>query len=112
MNWVEEQKKRKIGEERQNAEGKIRLEKERVDHLLNQATALRQANEIRIFVQTMRQSNLRSDSPVTKQEFQKWETCATEQADRLDPIKSGTFRTKSFEEKNNEKNSQKEVKKI
>lgn len=94
---IEEERKRKIEEERRFREHQIKLEKERVEHLLSQATALRQANEIRTFIETLRQENFNSEKLLPVQEFQEWEAWATAQADNLDPIKSGKFKLRPEE---------------
>lgn len=93
----EEDRQRLLEEERKARERRIRLEKQRVDHLLGQATALRQAEEIRTYVGAVRLANMASLQPVPPEEFRDWSEWALAQADRIDPVKSGAFRIRPDE---------------
>ncbi len=78
--------------ERQERERRARIEKERIDRLLNDARALKQANEIRAYVEAVRASMLTSQNSVESTQLDSWCAWANAQADRLDPIKSKRFR--------------------
>jgi len=78
--------------ERQERERKARIEKERIDRLLNDARALKQANEIRAYVEAVRVSMLTLENSVESTVLNSWCAWANTEADRLDPIKSRRFR--------------------
>jgi len=88
----ENERNRILEEERKRCEHQEKLEKQRVDHLLVQANALRQAVEIRSFVDAARRMNMQAENPVSQQEFEKWAEWALAQANRIDPVFSGQFR--------------------
>lgn len=92
-----EERKRKTEEERKRREHQAKLEKQRVDYLLGQSTALRQAGEIRAYVDAVRQANAISDNPMSPGEFEQWVEWALAQADRIDPIRSGQYRVRIHE---------------
>jgi hypothetical protein len=66
------------------------LEQKRIDGLLGQANALRQARDIRSYVADVRASVASSES-VASDELGNWSSWAIAQADRIDPVKSGAF---------------------
>lgn len=76
--------------ERQRLE---RLEKTRVGRLLEQARSLREAEEIRAYVSAVRERQSALDDPLSGSGFQQWADWALAQADRIDPVLSGGFRT-------------------
>jgi hypothetical protein len=78
--------------ERQERERWARIEKERIDRLLNDARALKQANEIRAYVEAVRVSMLTLENSVESTVLNSWCAWANTEADRLDPIKSRRFR--------------------
>jgi hypothetical protein len=90
---AEESRKRE--EERQRLERKriASLEKARIGRLLTQAHALRQANEIRHYAAAVREIQPQLERPLGKADLRSWIAWALEQADRIDPIVSGLFRT-------------------
>lgn len=90
----EETRKRKAEAERRERERLAQLEKERIDRLLSEATSLRQANDIRTYVSTVKTA-VGSSSEFTLEELERWCTWALAQADRIDPIKSRAFLKKS-----------------
>ena len=65
----------------------------RVRRLLAQAKALREAQEIRAYVSAVRDRQATLDDPLSEAEFQDWANWALSQADRIDPVLSGSFRT-------------------
>lgn len=91
---LEKKERERIAEEqRQAEERRIRNEKARIDHLLAHAGALKQATEIRTYVETIRQANKSAPDPMSAEELQAWEEWALAQADRIDPVKSGAYKT-------------------
>ena len=88
----EEIRQRQKEAERQERARKIKLEKARIDRLLREASALRQANEIRAYVDAVRSANAISRDPVPQVELDIWVAWALAQANRIDPIATGAFR--------------------
>lgn len=90
---AQELAKRKAEEEklRLELERKIAEEQARIDRLLGEAAALRQAQDIRQYVESVR--HLVSDdlAQLPTSAMDKWVKWALEQADRIDPVKSGAF---------------------
>ena len=70
-----------------------RLEKARVGWLLAQAKALREAQEIRAYVSAVPDRQATLNDPLSKADFKNWADWALSQADGIDPILSGSFRT-------------------
>lgn len=103
---IEEIRKREEEAKRKERERRIALEKARVDRLLGDATALRQAADIRTYVEAVRQRCSDEDNPVSADELEAWASWALAQADRLDPVRSGRFvqRMKDPEEPNEDEN--------
>jgi hypothetical protein len=89
---IEDARRRKEEEERQEWERLARLEKERVDRLLADASSLRQAGDIRAYVQEVRNLCTGNAQSVSENELGVWERWALAQADQLDPVVSGRFR--------------------
>jgi len=85
---IEEARIKKEENERKEREHRIQLEQKRIERLLSHATELRQAQDIRAYVQGVK-SLLNSDAST---EFQEWERWALAQADRIDPVVSGRFK--------------------
>lgn len=80
-------------EARQAEERRIRNEQARIDHLLAQAGALKQATEIRTYVQAILEANKSAPDPMSAEELKAWQEWALAQADRIDPLKSGAYKT-------------------
>jgi hypothetical protein len=70
-----------------------RLKKARVGRLLAQAKSLREAEEIRAYVSAVRERQAALDDPLSAPGFQQRADWAHSQADRIDPVLSGSFRT-------------------
>ncbi|MEP7452743.1 hypothetical protein [Phyllobacterium sp. SB3] len=85
---IEEQRKRNVEEERLARERRIAAEKARVDRLLGEAEAFRQAADIRGYVEAVRNT---VTNEVTTEEFEKWSEWALAQANRIDPLASKRF---------------------
>jgi hypothetical protein len=86
----EQDRQRKTAAERAARERQQRIEKARVDRLLKDATAFRQANDIRRYVDALR--TLQAKEALTSpEEFDHWSAWALAQADRVDPATGGSF---------------------
>jgi hypothetical protein len=91
-------RKQQLEEERRRGERRDRLEKARVDLLLGQAQALHQAGLIRDYVRRIQALNRQAPDPMTPQELADWSGWALAQADRIDPVSSGAYKTRPPEE--------------
>ena len=78
-------------EERRAREREIEAQKERVEHLLGEALALRQASEIRAYVEAVRSANASVSTQLPEEAVEAWATWALAEADQIDPIRSGQF---------------------
>lgn len=54
---------------------------------------VREAEEIRAYVSAVRERQAALDEPLSATGFQQWADWALGQADRIDPVLSGSFRT-------------------
>ncbi len=90
-------RKRRDEEERRRRERLAKLEKARVDHLLAQAHALHQAQQIRAYVEAVRRLNAEAPEPMTPDELESWANWALAQGNRIDPVISGAFKTRPAE---------------
>lgn len=97
----EEARKRKVEAERKERERLARLERERVDRLLGEARSLRQANDIRNYVDAVRTATGQSGQ-LSQEELERWCTWALAQADRIDPIRNLKFLNLSAREAGDE----------
>jgi hypothetical protein len=88
-----EERRKEAEQRRLERERLERLEKARVGRLLAQAKSLREAEEIRAYVSAVRDRQAALDDPLSAAEFQQWADWALSQADRIDPVLSGSFRT-------------------
>jgi hypothetical protein len=94
----EERRKQQAEEERRRRERQARLEKARVDHLLGQAQALYQAGRIRDYVRKVQALNAQAPVPISSEELASWSAWALAQADRIDPVLSGAYKTRPAED--------------
>lgn len=94
---IEAERKRKAEEERRRQERLAKLEQARIDHLLGQANALHQAEQIRAYVRAVQEMNVRAPEPMSAEELQEWAGWALAQADRIDPVLSGAYKTRPAE---------------
>jgi hypothetical protein len=88
-----EERRKEAERRRLERERLERLEKARVGRLLTQAKSLREAEEIRAYVSAVRERQAALDDPLSATGFQQWADWALSQADRIDPVLSGSFRT-------------------
>jgi hypothetical protein len=86
----EELRRRKAEAERRVRERRIQLEKERIDRLLSESALLRQANDIRDYVKSVRAIAL-SQSSTSAEGVKQWCNWALREANRIDPIRSGAY---------------------
>jgi hypothetical protein len=93
----EAERRRKVEEERRRRERLAKIEKARIDHLLGQALALHQAQQIRAYVNAVRALNATSGDPLASDDLEDWSSWARAQADRIDPVVSGAFKTRPTE---------------
>ncbi len=93
----EAERKRRAEEERCRLERIAKAEKARIDHLIAQADALHRAQQIRAYVESVRNLNATSPYPVSPEELESWSGWALAQADRIDPVLSGAFSTRPAE---------------
>jgi hypothetical protein len=93
----EEERKRKLEEERKRRERQAKLEQARVRHLLAQADAMHQAGQIRAYVAAIQEANKTAPQPMSADELHAWTHWAMSQADRIDPVLSGAFKTRPSE---------------
>jgi hypothetical protein len=87
-----EVQRRRAEQERLERERQIKIETERVDRLLAEASALRKANEIPAYVDAAQIANSSLTEAMQLDAFDEWVTWALGQADRIDPIKTGVWR--------------------
>ncbi len=90
-NLIEEIRRQKEEAEQRERERLAALEKARVDRLLRDAQALRQAEEIRAYVATVRARWEVNRSSVSEDQLNSWSRWALNQADQIDPMRSGQF---------------------
>ena len=86
---IEERRKQKEEAERHERERLAVLEKARIDSLLQSATAFRQAEDIRRFVAGVEECYAAGDVPVLEADLATWRRWALDQADLIDPVRSG-----------------------
>lgn len=98
-NWLVQRKTDMEEKERQQQAEQVRLEQERrqqreqarIDRLLTDASALRQAGEIRSYVDRVVNSVAAEGPELLSAQLDSWVTWAIAQADRIDPVRSGRF---------------------
>jgi len=88
---IEEIRKEKEEAERRERERQIQLEKARVDRLLTDASALRQAADIRAYVKAVQILVSQKPNTIESLQIEQWSNWALAQADRADPVKAGKF---------------------
>jgi len=95
---IEEVRRQKEEEERKERERRIAEAKMRVDRLLGEAVAFRQASDIRAYVNLVREASCTSPDPASRQELEARASWALAQADRIDPVRSKRFLRQETEE--------------
>ena len=87
----EDRRNRQLQIERKERERQQQLEQARVDRLLSQASSLRQAMDIRAYVDAVKNIIANETSAISAEEIERWAKWALEQADRIDPVRSARF---------------------
>jgi len=90
---IEKIRKRKEQEEQKERERKAALEKARINSLLSDADGMRKAKDIRQYVKDVRERYEAGGVAASAEEMDQWAQWAEEQADRIDPLKSGRFQS-------------------
>jgi len=85
---IEENRQKKIEAERKSRELFEQQEREKLQCLLDEATALQQAKTIRTYVKSIQDIK---DISVSENEINQWALWALKQADRIDPVKTLSF---------------------
>lgn len=85
---IERAKREKEEAEQAERERRIKDEKARIDRLISEAKALRQAEDIRAYVASVQKFHENSMGTVSEDELKNWAQWALEQADRIDPVRS------------------------
>lgn len=67
------------------------MEKARVERLLGDAASLRQAGDIRAYVEGVRNRCAEEGGPAASDDLEAWAAWALAQAERIDPVRSGRF---------------------
>lgn len=88
---IEEARLRKEEAERKELERLRLAEQARIERLLGEAAAFRQASDIRAYVRSVREATTSADHGVSAEELATWSTWALTQADRIDPVLSKAF---------------------
>ncbi|HZP88572.1 MAG TPA: hypothetical protein VFB54_17305 [Burkholderiales bacterium] len=84
---IEEIQERKAAQRRAEEERLAAERQARIDELLDQAKAYRQANDIRAYVDTV----LQAAGTDSAGQLQEWVSWARERADEVDPVRNGRF---------------------
>lgn len=90
---IQEAKKREEEVKRKELLLRQRLEKARIEHLLEDAMSLRLANDLRAYIQAVQVANRESPEPVPDDEMEQWVAWASAQVARIDPILTRSFLT-------------------
>jgi len=88
---IERARKEKEEALRKERERRRRLEQARIKRLLEDAMALRMANDLRAYVETVTAANAASPEPVPPVQVEAWAAWALAQAERIDPVRSRAF---------------------
>ncbi len=83
--------KARLEAERQQRERIEKIERERLERLLADAEALHRAQLIRGYVAEVEQMRVAGATSVDDESFHRWRLWAIEAADRVDPVRNGTF---------------------
>ncbi|WP_449465655.1 hypothetical protein [Stenotrophomonas humi] len=88
---IEEARQREEEAKRKERLRLQRIERARIEHLLDDAMSLRMANDLRAYIQAVLTANRTSAEPVSDDEMAEWSAWALAQAERIDPIQARSF---------------------
>lgn len=88
---IEQAKRKAAAAEKERVKELARVEKAKVDQLLQDAARFRLANDIRSFVAEAQRFNSERPDPLPDRELQDWASWALGQADGMDPVLSGAL---------------------
>ena len=88
---IEEARQREEEAKRKERLRVERIEKARIEHLLDDAMSLRLANDLRVYIQAVITANQTSAEPVPDDEMAEWAAWASAQVERIDPILTRAF---------------------
>jgi hypothetical protein len=77
--------------EREEQEHQRRVEQARIDRLLDGAVSLRQAMDIRVYVDAVKAAVANEATSMSAEELLRWSKWALAAADRIDPVRSARF---------------------
>jgi hypothetical protein len=87
----EDARNRELQIEREAQEHRERVEQARIDRLLDEALSLRQAMDIRAYVEAVRTAVANETTSISAEELLQWSKWALAAADRIDPVRSARF---------------------
>jgi len=88
---IEAERERREEAAREERERQRRLANARIEKLHQEAMSLRLADDIRQYVAAVNERNAASSNPVPPAEMDDWSRWALEQAERIDPVRTGAF---------------------
>jgi hypothetical protein len=94
----EDRRNRQLQIEREEQERQRQIEQARIDRLLRDAESLRQATNIRAYVDAVQAIVANETRSISVEKTQQWSEWALAQADRIDPVRSARF-IDTFDEK-------------
>jgi len=89
----EEIRQRRAEAERRERERLAALEQARIERLLGEAAALERARQIRRYVVEVQDAQRSAEAPIPPDALEAWCAWALAQADQIDPIRNGAYRT-------------------
>lgn len=87
----EDARNRELQIEREGQEHQQRVEQARIDRLLDEAVSLRQATDIRAYVDAVKAAVANQTASISAEELLPWSKWALAAADRIDPVRSARF---------------------
>ncbi|WOH53839.1 hypothetical protein [Bradyrhizobium sp. sBnM-33] len=77
--------------EREEQEYRERVEQAKIDRLLDEAVALRQAMDIRAYVDAVRAVLAHETTSISAEKLERWSKWALAAADHIDPVRNAHF---------------------
>lgn len=88
---IEDARKRDEEAKRKERLRQQRLERARIEHLLDDAMSWRLANDLRTYIHAVQTANKTRSEPLPDDEMEQWAVWALAQVERIDPIQSRSF---------------------